>query len=190
MSEAVSFQSKRRELRDTTPVCSYNLFEYIWVLKRRRTGSRIAYVNLAIDRTSTDSRIKNKIKKTPFNKTFRFNIQNLVRSDKSSGVFYVIRSRYTPYTHQGRSRICVYPIKKARIRNNIVLGQTFHKFIHKFTQSVMQSHLFLIIPPYFCWRLLLSLKWTNKGDYETNYTLQCFCKPVPEAAAANRWQER
>ncbi len=58
------------------------------------------------------------------------------------------------------------------------------KLIHKFTQSVLWSTVFLIITPYFSWRLLLSLTWTNKGDMKRTTPFQCFRKPVPEAAAA------
>ncbi len=57
-----------------------------------------------------------------------------------------------------------------------------------FTSSFVKF-VFLIITPYFCWRLLLSLKWTNKGDMKQTTPFQCFRKPAPEAAA-NRWQER
>ncbi len=90
-----------------------------------------------------------------------------------------------PYTHWGRSRTCVHPLKNMQIRNNIVLWQTIHKFIHKFTQSVLRSTVFLIITPYFCWQLLLSLKWTNKGDIKLTTPFQCLRKPAPEAAAAS-----
>ncbi len=76
-------------------------------------------------------------------------------------------------------------LKKSMQIHNIVLWQTFHKFIHKFTQSVLWSTVFLIIMPYFCWRLLLSLKLTNKGDMKRTTPFQCFRKPAPEAAAAS-----
>ncbi len=73
-------------------------------------------------------------------------------------------------------------LKSMRTRNNIVLWQTFHKFIHKFTQSVLWSTGFLIITPHFCWRLLVILKWTNKGDMKWTTPFQCFRKPAAEAA--------
>ncbi len=60
-----------------------------------------------------------------------------------------------------------------------------------FTSSFINSpslccSVFLIITPYFCWLLLLSLKLTNKGDMKWTTPFQCFCKqPAPEAAAAS-----
>ncbi len=66
-----------------------------------------------------------------------------------------------------------------RPTHNIVLWQSFHKLIHKFTQSVLRSTVFLIITPYFCWRLLLSLQLTNKGNTKRTTPFQWFRKLAP-----------
>ncbi len=80
-----------------------------------------------------------------------------------------------------------------QVRNNIVLWQTFHKFIHKFTQSVSGSTVVLIITPYFCWRLLLSFNELIKEIWNELHPFSIFVSLAlkhTHTHTANRRQER